>query len=85
MLKAGKSKGDGSCNIITYDIVIKVKLEIQRCFEARHPRCVGSIAKNFCVLHIQSNATIFHLLIHYVYNYMFRPSLITALGHGTQY
>ena len=23
-------------------------------FEVRHPRCVGSITKNFCVLHIQS-------------------------------
>jgi hypothetical protein len=22
-------------------------------FEVRHPRCVGSITKNFCVLHIQ--------------------------------
>ena len=28
-------------------------------FEVRHPRCVGSIPKNFCVLHIQSNTTIF--------------------------
>ena len=26
-----------------------VSLEIF--FEARHPRCVGSIAKNFCILH----------------------------------
>jgi len=27
-------------------------------FEVRHPRCVGSKTKNFCVLHIQSNTTI---------------------------
>ena len=27
-------------------------------FELRHPRYVGSITKNFCVLHIQSNTTI---------------------------
>ena len=33
-------------------------------FEVRHPRCVGSITKNFCVLHIQSNTTIFHLVVH---------------------
>ena len=26
-------------------------------FEVCHPRCVGSITKNFCVLHIQSNTT----------------------------
>jgi len=32
-------------------------------FELRHPRCVGSITKNFCVLHIQSNTTIFHLVV----------------------
>ena len=42
-------------------------------FEVRHPRCVGSITKNFCVLHIQSNTTIFHPIVHYDYNYMFRP------------
>ena len=28
-------------------------------FEVFHPRCVGSITKNFCVLHIQSNTTIY--------------------------
>ena len=28
-------------------------------FKVCHPRCVGSITKNFCVLHIQSNTTIF--------------------------
>ena len=27
-------------------------------FEVCHPRCVGSITKNFCVLHIQSNTNI---------------------------
>jgi len=32
-----------------------------------------SITKNYCVLHIQSNTTIFHLTVQYVYNYMFRP------------
>ena len=32
-------------------------------FEVRHPRCVGSITKNYCVLHIQSNTTIFHLVV----------------------
>ena len=31
--------------------------------EVRHPRCVGSITKNFCVLHVQSNTTIFYLLV----------------------
>ena len=32
-------------------------------FEVRHPRCVGSITKNFCVLHVQSNTTIFHPVV----------------------
>ena len=32
-------------------------------FEVRHPRCVGSITKNFCVLHIQFNTTIFHPIV----------------------
>jgi len=32
-------------------------------FELRHPRCVGSITKNFCVLHIQSNTAIFQLVV----------------------
>jgi hypothetical protein len=31
--------------------------------EVRHPCCVGSITKNFCVLHVQSNTTIFYLLV----------------------
>ena len=31
-------------------------------FEARHPRCVGS--KKNCVLQLQSNTTIFHLVVH---------------------
>ena len=26
--------------------------------EVRHPRCVGSVTKNFCVLHLQSNTTV---------------------------
>jgi len=30
--------------------------------DVRHPRCVGSITKNFCVLHVQSNTTVFYLL-----------------------
>ena len=30
--------------------------------EVRHPRCVGTITQKFCVLHFQSNTTIFHLL-----------------------
>ena len=28
--------------------------------EVCHPRCVGSITKNFCLLHIHSNTTIFN-------------------------
>ena len=31
---------------------------------------------NFCVLHIQSNTTIFHLVVQYEYNYMFRPYML---------
>ena len=46
-------------------------------FLLRHPRCVGSITKNFCVLHTQSNTTIFHLVVQYGYNYMFRPYMWT--------
>jgi len=42
-------------------------------FEVRHPRCVGSITKNFCVLHKQSNTTIFKLVVQWEYNCMFRP------------
>jgi len=41
--------------------------------EVRHPLCFGSITKNFCILHVQSNTTIFHPVVQYVYNYMFRP------------
>ena len=37
---------------------------IAKNFEVRHSRCVGSITKNFCVLHIQLNTTIFHLVVH---------------------
>jgi len=32
-------------------------------FEMRHPRCVGSITQNFCVLHVQSNTKIFNLAV----------------------
>jgi len=42
-------------------------------FEVRHPCCVVSITKNYCVLHKQSNTTIFHLVVQHVYKYMFRP------------
>ena len=28
-----------------------------------HPRCVGAKTKNFCLLHLQSNTTVFHLVI----------------------
>jgi len=50
-------------------------------FELRHPRCVSSITKNVSVLHIQSNTTIFHLVVQWVYdyigcNYMFRPYML---------
>jgi len=31
--------------------------------EVRHPHCVGSITKNFCVLHVQSSTTIFYLFV----------------------
>ena len=48
-------------------------------FEVRHPRCVGSITKEFYVLHIQSNTTIFHLVIQQEYNYMFRPYMLAIL------
>ena len=36
-------------------------------------RVIVHISKNVCVLHIQSNTTIFHLAVQWVYNYMFRP------------
>jgi hypothetical protein len=32
-------------------------------FEVRYLRCVGSTTMNFCVLHIQSNTTIFHSVV----------------------
>jgi len=32
-------------------------------FEVRHPLCVDSTTKSFCVLRIQSNTTIFHLVV----------------------
>jgi len=41
-------------------------------YEVRHPRCVGTITQKFCVLHVQSNTTIFHL-VQWEYNYMFWP------------
>ena len=31
--------------------------------------------KEFCVLHVQSNTTIIHLLVQQEYNYMFRPHM----------
>ena len=46
--------------------VLKLKKKLLRQkvnFEVRHPRRVGSITKNFCVSHIQSNTTIFPLVI----------------------
>ena len=40
-------------------------------------RCVIPLCwfnnKEFCVLHVQSNTTIIHLLVQQKYNYMFRP------------
>ena len=46
---------------------------LKRNVEFQLPHCVGSIKKNFCLLHIQSNTTIFHLTVQYVYNHKFRP------------
>jgi len=40
------------------------KGDINLDIEVRHPRCVGSITKNFCILHVQSNTTILHLVVH---------------------
>ena len=34
------------------------------------------ITQNFCVLHIQSNTTIFHPVVQWVYNYMFQPYML---------
>ena len=45
--------------------------------EAFQSHCPGAITKNFCVLHIQSNTTIFHLVVQWEYNYMFRPYMWT--------
>jgi len=43
---------------------VGVELNIDICnFEVHHPRCVGSITKNFCLLHIQSNTTVFHPVV----------------------
>jgi len=39
------------------------QINTQILVEARHPRCVGSITKNFCVLHVQSDTTICYLLV----------------------
>ena len=52
--------------------------------EVRHHRCVGSITKNFCVLHIQTNTTILHTL-DICTQTTNDNSPITALGHGTHY
>ena len=42
-----------------------IKLTQYNNFEVPHPRCVGSITKNFFVYcTIQSNTTIFHLVLH---------------------
>ena len=37
--------------IFKQELPVKWKYGIVLNFEVRHPRCVGSIAKNFCVLH----------------------------------
>jgi len=44
------------------------------CFnsEVCHPCCVGTVTQKFCVLHVQSNTTKFHL-VQWEYNYMFQP------------
>jgi len=56
--------------------------------EVRHPRCVGSITKNFCVLHnevehnyILSSITV-GLQLHVSALYV-GHLLLPALGHGT--
>ena len=49
--------------------------------EVRPPRCVCSITRIVCVLHIQSNTTTFHLAVQWVYSYIFRPYISwTGLG-----
>ena len=55
---------------------MKIPNVLEYNFEVRHPRCVCSVTKNFCVLHIQPNTTIIHLVVQYVYNYMFRPYML---------
>ena len=43
---------------------ICVELNTDICnFEVRHPRCIGSITKDSCVLHIQLNTTIFQPVV----------------------
>ena len=73
-------------NISEADVGIKTKCILDKqhwiFFEVCHPRCVSSITKNFCLLQTQSNTTIFHLLVQWVYdyigcNYMFRPYMLT--------
>ena len=36
-------------------------------------KTICSNNKEYYVLHVQSNTTIFHLVVQYKYNYMFRP------------
>ena len=38
--------------------------EIVLALEFKHCNYIHPVTKNFCVLHIQSNATIFHLVVH---------------------
>jgi len=38
---------------------------------------------HFCVLHIQSNTTIFHPAVQYVYSYMFRPYMLAIFVYYT--
>ena len=38
-------------NPIAVKILIIINKKVRVNFEVRHPRCVGSIGKNFCVLH----------------------------------
>ena len=56
-----------------YTYVIRTNKMHTFIFEVRHPRCVGSITKNFCVLHIQSNThTHTHTHTHtYIYIYIY--------------
>jgi len=47
--------------VMALGVEIPVSRNVTLRFALRHPRCVGSITKNICVLHIQSNTTIFYL------------------------